>query len=123
MMRSGSASASMELLGDTLCVSGDLGPREMPRFEEALRRLIAHRGPSWVTGPRLLGLRELAAGPLEVDLSGVCHVSTDCARLLANAMAEAGRRGRSTVVLARKRALLLLQLAGVDRLGTIEFAD
>ena len=105
-LRTASLQANFRLSGFVLYVEGEIGCGEERLLEGALARLIA---TSW--------------GSIEVDISGVYYLNGDCARRIARAMRVCCCRGRSMSVRARKHALLALQLAGVDRLGRIEFAD
>ena len=96
---------AVRLEAGTLTISGKLEYEEESLFEALLRRLVESDCPSPV-----------------VDLSGVERVSSSYVRIIALAMVDVKKDGRSLVVKARSRVARVLKLGGLDRLGTIELA-
>ena len=97
---------SIELEGNTLRVCGELGPDEEEPFENTLRKLM-----------------EMGHSTLVIDLSGVDRMRSLYVRHIALAMARANKEGRSITVRAKRPVLNVLVLAGLDKLGKIEFVS
>lgn len=95
--------ARFDLSGDTLMVSGDLGPHEEKAFVDALR-----------------GLVETEAESLVLDLSGVRYLGSSYVRHVAKMLMEAKKEGKAVTVRAHQRVVRILEMGGLDKLGAIE---
>jgi anti-anti-sigma factor len=89
--------------GNTLRVSGELGPDNESPFDEATQKLLASRD-----------------NPLVVDLSDAHYVASSYVRHIATLAVEANRHGLRVVLVAERRTIRMLELAGLDKLGNVE---
>jgi anti-anti-sigma factor len=97
---------SIDVQGSRLTARGELGPEMEQVFEDAIHKLT-----------------QRDSGVYVVDMGGVAYISSGYVRLLALAMVDARKSGRSIVVRASDRVIRLLKMGGIDRLGTIELID
>jgi len=99
----GSEIARIEVSGDTLRVSGDLGLDEHLAFVMALEELMAteHTG-------------------LNIDLTDVHYINSIYVSAIALAIVQVKKQGRSLSVRAATRVSRILSLGGVEVLGSVE---
>jgi len=93
----------MTVNGNTLRISGELGPDNESPFDEATRKLLASH-----------------ENPLVVDLSGVHYVASSYVRHIVTLAVEANRQGLRVVLVAERRTIRMLELGGLDKLDNVE---
>jgi anti-anti-sigma factor len=93
--------------GNMLAVRGELGPESEGAFRKALEELLAAGGDERYV----------------IDLSEVRYVSSGYVGPIAQALVEARRKGRPVTILAKRKAVHLMRLSGLDKLADVQVAD
>ena len=95
-----------DLTGGRLRVSGEHGPESEAAFEAVLDQLL-----------------DFDSNTLVVDLTDVTYISSGYVRMLAFALMRARKAGRELVIKVNKRVARLMQMGGIDQIGTVELVN
>jgi anti-anti-sigma factor len=88
---------------DCLRACGELGPEHENRFESIINELLGFDSKRLV-----------------IDMTEVTYLSSGYVRILVFAIVQADKSDRTIVIRTNARAARILQLGGVDKLGTVD---